>query len=290
MKFVEGEVRGIKIPQLRADRDVNVRRIKIKNGKRYVPALVLFPKQTEGKAPGVLWIHGGGYFLGMKEMVHMSRAADLVKKFGAVVVSPGYRLAIWHPYPAAIEDCYASLLYLKEHAGALGIDRDRIMVGGESAGGGLCAALCMMARDRGEVNIAFQMPLYPMLDNLDTVSSAANHGRVWNTRRNHLGWKLYLRRDARSAVSPYAAAARQTDFSGLPPAYTFVGDGEPFYCETLSFIEALKKAGVEASVDVYHTDMHAFDMLCPDLEISREAAAKFNDRFADAVRRCTAKN
>ena len=127
-------------------------------------------------------------------MVHMSRAVGLVKRFGVVVLAPGYRLSLQAPYPAATEDCYAALLYLKEHAAALGVRSDQIMVGGESAGGGLCAAVCIRARDTGEVNVAFQMPLYPMLDDRDTETSRENHGRVWNTRRNHLAWRLYLRR------------------------------------------------------------------------------------------------
>ena len=88
------------------------------------------------------------------------------------------------------------------------------MVGGESAGGGLCAALCTMARDKGKVHIAYQMPLYPMLDNLDTESSADNYGKVWNTKKNHLAWKLYLRKEAKSIVSPYAAPARETNYTG----------------------------------------------------------------------------
>ena len=158
------------------------------------------------------------------------------------------------------------------------------MVGGESAGGGLTAAVCMLARDRGEVKVAFQMPLYPMLDNLDTASSRDNHGRVWNTRKNHLAWRMYLRGSAkRDDVSPYAAPARQTDYTALPPAYTFVGDGEPFYAETLSYIDALRRCGIPAEVDVYHTDMHAFDMMQPDTALAREAAGKFNARFACAL-------
>ncbi len=110
-------------------------------------------------------------------MVHSSRAVDLVKKYGATVIAPGYRLAFIAPYPAAAEDCYDALLYLKNHSDDLKINRNQIMVGGESAGGGLCAALCMMARDRGEVRIAYQMPLYPMIDNFDTESSADRRRR-----------------------------------------------------------------------------------------------------------------
>ena len=156
-------------------------------------------------------------------------------------------------------------------------------VGGESAGVGLAAAVCMMARDRG-IRIDFQMPLYPMLSNLDTDSSRENHGRIWNTRRNHLGWRLYLRRAAKSAdVSPYASPARQTDYTGLPPCYTFVGNGEPFYRETLEYVEHLRAAGIEADADVYQTDVHAFDMLFPEEKISQQAITRFNERFEKAL-------
>ena len=203
------------------DKDVRVRKIRIPTPHGSIPALILSPRTAPADATGVLWIHGGGYIAGMKEMVHMSRAVDLVKKFGAVVLSPGYRLAPLSPYPAALDDCYAALIYLKENAAALGVRSDQLMVSGESAGGGLCAAVCIRARDSGEVSVAFQMPLYPMLDDRDTESSRDNHGRVWNTRRNHLAWRLYLRGTDRAQLTPYAAPARLEDFSGLPPAYSF---------------------------------------------------------------------
>lgn len=279
---------------MKPDKSIHTQKIKIavsgmKNGKRYtrkIPVLILSPKDPKVRktnAPGILWIHGGGYFVGMKEMVHMSRAVDLVKKYGAVVISPGYRLSLQAPYPAAIKDCYQALLYLKKNAAQLHINSNQIMVGGESAGGGLCAALCMLARDLGEVKIAYQMPLYPMLDNLDTDTSADNHGRIWNTRKNHFGWRTYLRKNAKKIVSPYAAAARQTDYSNLPPAYTFVGDGEPFYRETLTYIENLKKAGIPAKIDIYHCDMHAFDMLKPQSKLAKKAAKVFNQHFQYAM-------
>lgn len=267
---------------LRPDKNVCVRKIDIPSGKRKLPALVLSPKEAPRQATGVLWIHGGGYIVGMKEMVHMSRAVELVKQFGAVVVSPGYRLAPFAPYPAALDDCYAALLYLKEHAGALGVRDDQLMVGGESAGGGLCAAVCIKARDTGAVNVAFQMPLYAMLDDRDTESSRNNRGRIWNTRRNHLAWRCYLRGQERGTLSPYAAPARLTNFAGLPPAYTFVGDGEPFHDETVRYIEQLRACGVPACVDVYRSNMHAFDMIRPEEAMSREAARRFHAQFAYA--------
>ena len=113
-----------------------------------------------------------------------------------------------------------------------------------------------------------------MLSNLDTESSRDNHGRIWNTRRNHIGWRLYLRGGAKKAVSPYASPAQQRDYRGLPPCYTFVGEGEPFYAETLQYVASLKAAGVEAEVDVYPTDVHAFDMLYPEQEVAKQASKK----------------
>ena len=273
------------------DKDVNCTKIHIprRDGK-YIPTLVVSSKVRSKNVPGILWIHGGGYMTGMKEMIHMSRAVDLVKKYGATVISPGYRLSVIKPFPAAIEDCYDALVYLKNHTNELSINKNQIMVGGESAGGGLCVAVCMMARDKGEVNIAYQMPLYPMIDNFDTETSVNNHGKVWNTRKNHIAWKLYLRKNAKKKVSPYAAPARQTDYSNLPPAYTFVGNGEPFYAETCTYIDNLCKVGIEAEIDVYKSDMHAFDMMKPALEISKNAALKFNKHFEYAMEHYFAEN
>ena len=256
--------------KLTPDNDIKVEKTKI----GHVPVLILRPKDKAPARVGLLWIHGGGYILGMKEMVYMGRALNLVKKFGVTVLSPGYRLAWLKPY------CYTVLRYMDTHKEELEIDR--LMVGGESAGGGLCAAVCMMARDQG-IRVSFQMPLYPMISNFDTDSSRNNHGRVWNTRRNHLGWKLYLRADAKKNVSPYAAPSQQTDYTNLPPCYTFVGDGEPFRDETLKYVDDLRRAGVKADADVYHTNIHAFDMLYPENDQSIKAIKKFELCFAEAI-------
>ncbi len=261
---------------------IRSKRISIEvNGLR-VPLLIMKPLNEPKNAPGVMWIHGGGYMTGMKEMAYIGRAADLVRNHGAVVIAPGYHLSLFHPYPTALNDCYGTLLYIKEHAKELGINPGQIMVGGESAGGGLAAAISMYARDKGEVNIAFQMPLYPMIDNFDTDSSRDNHAKVWNTKRNHQAWAVYLRKDAKKKVSPYAAPARQTDYSGLPPAYTFVCTAEPFHCETLTYIDNLKEAGIDAEVDVYEGMYHAFDMSEPESSAGSEAIKRFNEHFAFA--------
>lgn len=264
-----------------------VQKTTVKSAGKEIKLLILKPtknRRPREETPGILWIHGGGYITGMAEMIYISRAMALVKKFGAVVVSPEYRLSKEAPYPAALLDCYAALKYIKNNGAELGINTSQIMVGGESAGGGLAAAVCMYARDKGEVNIAFQMPLYPMLDDRDTPSSQNNHAPVWNTKRNHIGWKAYLGEFWKKEVPAYAAPARQTDYSNLPPAYTFVGDIEPFYWETLTYIENLKKAGVEAKADVYPNCFHAFDMLLPTKKISRKAIAEFEKNYLYAAK------
>lgn len=264
-------------------------KIYISAGERKLKLLILSPKNKSTNHTGVLWIHGGGYVTGMAGMVHMSRAKNLVEKYGAVVISPDYRLSGKAPYPAALEDCHTALVYLKEHANELGVRSDQIMVGGESAGGGLAAALCMYEKDTGGINIAFQMPLYPMIDCDDTETSRNNRSLVWNTRRNHYGWKKYLA-GLSGEIPCYASASKRKDYSGLPPAYTFVSTAEPFYAETVTYIENLKKAGVPAEIDIYTGLYHAFDMLTPLRRVSKIAGAKFDEHFLYAQKHYFAEN
>lgn len=262
--------------------DREVRKIKVPWGS--MKLIVLRPREAKNKVPGVLWIHGGGYYEGMAEMVLFSRGRDAAQRFGAVVVSPEYRLSGTAPYPAALEDCYSALLWLKNHASELGVDENRLMVGGESAGGGLCAAVCMLARDRREVKICFQMPLYPMLDCDDTDSSRDNHGIFWNTRKNHEAWKQYLGPLwGTSNIPPYASPSKQKDHRGLPPCYTFVGEGEAFFSETVKYVEDLTAAGVPAHVDVFPAEQHAFDAFQPWSRAAKEAKAAFLEHFRQAA-------
>ena len=260
------------------------KKLSIPSTGRDIKLLIISPvknRKDPSLTPGILWIHGGGYKTGMAEMAFFSRPLALVKKYGAVVVCLNYRLSGEAPYPAALEDCHSALCYLRDHAEQLCVNENRIMVGGESAGGGLTAALCMYARDRKSVNIAFQMPLCPMLDDRDTDSSRDNHAPVWNTRRNHAAWKAYLR--GLDEIPPYAAPARQTNYKDLPPAYTYVGEDEPFYRETLTYIENLKAAGIDAGVDVYPRWFHSYDLFFPFLPKSKKAIHKFEEAYRYAA-------
>ena len=236
------------------------RRIETPAGR--IRAILMRPEENDGPVPGLLWLHGGGYVTGMASMVYFTMGHVLAEHFGCVLIAPNYRLALKAPYPAALEDCYASLQYLYSHAEELGVDRNRIVVGGESAGGGLAAALCIYARDKGEIPVSFQLPLYPMLDCNDTDSSRHSHSHGWGTKRNHWGWHRYLREMyGTDGVPPYASPSRETNYAGLPPCYTYVEDGEPFHDETVAYVKKLQEAGVEAHMDIFHGNIHGFDAM-----------------------------
>jgi len=247
--------------------------------------ILLRPERQTAPLPGILWIHGGGYTTGMASMVYASCGRMLAKKYGAVVLSPEYRLSGKAPYPAALEDCFAALQYMSAQARELGVDPGRIVVGGESAGGGLAAAVCLYARDRSGIHIAYQLPLYPMLDCEDTPSSADNHAPGWNTRRNRRGWSRYLGElYGTDRVPSYASPSRETDCRGLPPCYTFVCEGEPFRDETLTYVRRLREAGVEANADVYPGSLHAFDGLFWTKR-AKQARRRLCEVYEEALRR-----
>ncbi len=241
---------------------------------------VMRGKKTGGKTVGVLWLHGGGYALGAPELAFMTLPRFLVRRFNCVVVAPAYTLSSKKPYPAALEDAFSALLWLKENRAALGIDCEKLVVGGESAGGGLTAALSLYARDRGEDVIGLMIPLYPMLDDRPTATSACNTAPVWNTRANKAAWRIYLGAAAGGKDVPcYAAPARAEDLRGLPPAISFVGTLEPFYAETLAFFDRLRQAGIETSLGVYEGAYHAFDMAAPYAGISRRAVRVLLEQY-----------
>lgn len=234
-------------------------------------------------APGILWIHGGGYVMGNPEQ-SIATYKRLIDESNCVIVAPDYRLSLDEPYPAALDDCYDALLWLKENSKELGVRDDQIMIGGESAGGGLTAALSLYARDKKEVNIAFQMPLYPMIDDrMISESSIENDAPLWNSQRNKWAWKLYLGKLYGQDVPEYAAPSRAINYKNLPPTVTFVGDLEPFKDETIEYVENLKKAGVSVNFKIYNGCYHAFDIICPNATISKEATKFFIESFKYAV-------
>lgn len=241
-------------------------------------------KEPAENVPGILWLHGGGYALGTPEQ-SSGIAGKLIEYSNGVVIAPDYRLSVEAPYPAALEDCYEALLWMKDNAKELGVREDQLMVGGDSAGGGLTAALTLYARERGEVAIAFQMPLYPMLDDrMMTVSANENNAPVWNSKSNENAWELYLGELFRTPNVPsYAAPARAGDYRGLPPTATFIGDLDPFRDETIQYVDNLKKAGVPVKFNLFEGCYHAFEQVCPNAEISKQANRFLFDSFKYAT-------
>lgn len=217
---------------------------------------------------GVLWIHGGGYAVGVPEIDFMFANA-FCENDDAVVVMPDYRKSVEFPYPAALDDCMLALTWMKEHADILGINERQLFVGGESAGGGLACAVTLRARDEGKIPLAFCMPLYPMISEKDTSSSIDNHMPVWNTAYNHLCWKLY--RGNNDGTSPYFSPSEEEDYTALPPHFSIVSDVEPFYTETKQYFACLRKAGIPEKLWVYHGCFHAFDMIAPQASVSKKA-------------------
>jgi acetyl esterase/lipase len=235
---------------------------------------VYTPSGLEGSAPGFYWIHGGGMVLGNVSMNDRD-CKGVATQMGCVVASVEYRLAPEHPHPAPIEDCYAGLKWFADNAESLGVDRSRIAIGGASAGGGLAAALALLARDRAEVEIIFQQLIYPMLDdrNITPSSHYVQHPKVWNRTANIAGWSALLGKPAGSDdISPYASPARAEDLSGLPPAYIIVGELDLFVDEDIEYARRLIQAGVPTELHVYPGAFHGSDAMAPMSETSQRWA------------------
>ena len=228
-----------------------------------ITARLYAPKGLSGSKPGMLWIHGGGYILGDLD-VDDYNLRQMCVNTGCVILSTNYRLAPEDPFPAPVEDCYASLKWMVENCESLGIDKSRIAIGGGSAGGGLAAGLVIMTRDRGEIEVAFQLLIYPMIDdrNITPSSHTITDQRTWDRDKNIFAWKAYLGESTEGDnVSPYAAAARAEDLSGLPPAYIAVGELDLFLDEDIEYAQRLLQAGVSTELHVYPGATHGFDSI-----------------------------
>ena len=223
--------------------------------------------------PAVLHIHGGGY-IGSSAAFMFKTLRQLSSELDCLVVSVDYRLAPETPYPGSLEDNYAALAWLHANANALGIDPARIAVMGESAGGGHAAALAIAARDRGEYPLAFQVLIYPMLDDRTgstRMPASPDVGRfIWTAPSNVLGWSSLLGVPAGGAFAPAGAVpARVEDLSGLAPAWIGVGSLDLFHDEDVAYAERLQAAGVPTVLEQVDGAYHGFDILLRDAPVSK---------------------
>jgi acetyl esterase/lipase len=242
---------------------------------------VFRPVGVTGRAPALLWIHGGGYVIG-KAAQDDALCRRYARELGATVASVEYRMAPEHPYPASLDDCYSALQWLVLLPS---VDPARVAIGGASAGGGLAAALALRTRDRGEIGLAAQLLVYPMLDDRTVDRTDLNNPglRLWNQSSNKYGWSAYLG----GADPEVAVPARREDLSGLPPAWLGVGTLDLFHDEDLAYAERLKAAGVRCEVEVVPGAFHGFDGIVPRAEVSQSffnsQCAVLREAFAPAV-------
>ncbi|GEB47923.1 alpha/beta hydrolase [Streptomyces cacaoi] len=239
---------------------------------------VVARRDHRGLGPGIYHTHGGGMVSGDR-FSGLTQALPWVVEHDAVLVTVDYRLAPEHPDPYPVEDCYAGLLWTAEHARELGMDPDRLLIAGQSAGGGLAAGVALMARDRQGPALIGQVLMYPMLDDRDrTVSSAQFEGvGVWDRGSNAMGWTALLgERRGTDDVSVHAAPARASDLAGLPPAFIDCGSAEVFRDEDVAYATALWHAGVQAELHIWPGGFHGFDLTAPHTALAHAMTATRN--------------
>jgi acetyl esterase/lipase len=238
-----------------------------------IALVICRPTSSADPVPVLYLTHGGGMIVGTARG-DLPAVLDLAEPLGAAVVSVEYRLAPETPHPGPVEDCYAGLVWVAEHADELGVDRI-VLIGG-SAGGGLAAALALMARERGGPALAGQLLMCPMLDDRNDTPSAVQMAgtRMWNRQANEIGWTALLG-DARGGpdVSPYAAPARASELSGLPPTFVDVGSVDTFRDEDVAYATRIWEAGGVAELHVWPGGFHGFDGIVPTAALSRAAVA-----------------
>jgi triacylglycerol lipase len=243
-----------------------------RDGAPDVPLWIYRANGATGPLPTIMHLHGGGYVAGKaSELEDMHRA--LAAELHCAIVSADYRLAPETHFPGNVEDGYAALDWVMREAGAWGLDAARVGVMGESAGGGLAAALALLTRDRGEHALAFQHLIYPMID--DRTCTGEPHPTagqfLWNREKNVFGWSALLgQAPGGDDVSPYAAAARASDVSGLPPTYIATGALDLFLEEDVEYARRLLRAGVPTELHVYPGAFHAFNIV-PDARVAQAA-------------------
>jgi triacylglycerol lipase len=272
----------------RADVTVERRSVPGPDGAPETPVLLYRPTKAEGPLPAILFIHGGGYVFGTAEG-GAAACTEAAGELPCVVASVEYRLAPETPAPGPAEDCFAALVWLHRYAEALGVDPGRIAIWGESAGGGLAAAVALMARDRGEVSPRLQMLIYPMLDDR-TVSQGARNPHVgefvWTPQSNAFGWRALLAGEpGGEGAHPYSVPARAEDLRGLPPAFIAVGSLDLFLQEDIDYASRLLAAGVPTELHVIPGAYHAFEALAPQSAAAQAYFRLRREALARALRR-----
>ncbi len=238
-------------------------------------------KHFDDITPVVIYFHGGGYAMGCPEIAD-SFYAMLIEELGVKVISPDYTLSLEKPFPSGFNDCYDTLVWVTENSELLNIDLNKVIIAGDSAGGGLCCAVSIKARNQ-KIKVKAQVPLYPMIDSETSYPSAKdNEEPVWNTLSSINAWELYL--DGVEDVNCYASPSKLDNFENLPQALSFIGRLDPFLDEVKDYFDKMEKAGVKCELKVFEGCYHGFERLVPKAKISKEANRFIIDRLNDILK------
>lgn len=269
------------LPKAKVPKNVKIELVKASSGQRL---RVYTPDGNKTRA-ALLYIHGGGMMIGAPQMDD-GLLSNLAAELDILIVSPEYRLAPEHPYPAPVDDCHEAWQWMLSNSSKLEIDTNRIAIGGESAGGGLAAGLVLRIHDEGGQRPIAQWLLCPMLDDrtaMDRSLDGIDH-YIWNNKLNLAGWSSYLgNKIGTEQVPPYAAPSRRVDLNGLPKTWIGVGDVELFFEEDKAYADKLSSAGVACKLEIVHGAPHAFEGLAPDSQLSKDYLASAKSWLGTAL-------
>ncbi len=248
-----------------------------------VPVRIYRPTDDAGPQPVLVWFHGGGWVLGSIEGSDLT-CRNLAAQSGVVIVSVGYRLAPEHPYPSGLDDCYAALVWVTATAGDLGVDPDRVAVGGDSAGGNLAAVVALAARDRGGPAVRFQLLVYPVTDALMSHPSVRDNGQGYMLTDDSMKWfiELYLG-ERGDPKDPLVSPVYADDLSGLPPALVITAEYDPLRDEGEAYGTRLQQDRVAAKVSRYDGMIHGFFSMGAIVDAARRATAEAADALRGAL-------
>lgn len=218
----------------------------------------------------IMWIHGGGFSIGLPEEC-FNYAKLFLNDKDTIMVLPDYKKSLESPYPSSLKDCYLTLKWIVENSNSLGINKNQIFVGGESAGGGLAISLSLYLKDKSNIKIAGLFSLYPMISYFDTLSNKNNDSPIWNTKSNKVAWELYLKNIDKNNIPIYASPSLNKDFKDLPPLFSYIGTLDPFFDELMDYSSKLKKEGIEVKIKIFKGCYHAFDLFGYFTSIGKES-------------------
>jgi len=227
-----------------------------------IEVLVFKPKNIQANAPCLVYCHGGGFFIEAAQ-AHKKMMFEYAEKANCIVVFPHYRVSLNNPFPTSLEDCYAALKWTNDNVESLGIDKGKIAIGGDSAGGNLAACIAQMALDRQEINLCFQLLVYPVCDHTLSTKSMQEFQDtpLWNAPSSKLMWDVYLKGKGRNNLPKYVSPLQRTDLKGLPPAYIETAEFDCLRDEAILYAQKLSDTNIEVELNQTKGTIHAYDII-----------------------------